>query len=119
MLEGAERELMGVAGAPYRLAGPLSRIANHYAAIVIDTRSSFSFVTEMGLLATTDAIDRSNRVIWKPLGYCPSYPKSLRFVKAGDTPLHVSGIVVTKMDMRVKGHKQLLDARRAHSVLTV
>lgn len=26
LLEGAERELMGVAGAPYRLADPLSRI---------------------------------------------------------------------------------------------
>src|SRR5690349_8554250 len=41
LLEGAERELMGVAGAPYRLAEPLSRIAGHYAAIVIDTRPSF------------------------------------------------------------------------------
>ena len=32
MLEGAERELMGVAGAPYRLADPLSKIASQYAA---------------------------------------------------------------------------------------
>ncbi len=55
MLEGAERELTGVAGAPYRLAEPLSRIANHYAAIVIDTRPSFSLMTETGLLAATDA----------------------------------------------------------------
>ncbi|MEO8393389.1 MAG: AAA family ATPase, partial [Chloroflexota bacterium] len=38
MLEGAERELMGMAGAPYRLADPLSKIASQYAAIVIDTR---------------------------------------------------------------------------------
>ena len=28
MPEGVERELMGVAGVPYRLAEPLSRIAN-------------------------------------------------------------------------------------------
>ena len=56
MLEGAERELMGVAGAPYRLADPLSKIASQYAAIVIDTRPSFSLMTEMGLLAATDAI---------------------------------------------------------------
>jgi chromosome partitioning protein len=56
MLEGAERELMRVAGAPYRLADPLSRIASHYAAIVIDTRPSFSLMTEMGLIAATDAI---------------------------------------------------------------
>src|SRR5688572_16622433 len=32
LLEGAERELMRVAGAPYRLADPLTQIANHYAA---------------------------------------------------------------------------------------
>jgi chromosome partitioning protein len=56
MLEGAERELMRVAGAPYRLADSLSQIAHHYAAIVIDTRPSFSLLTEMGLLAATDAI---------------------------------------------------------------
>lgn len=37
MLENAERELTGVAGTPYRLAEPLSKIAPHYAAIVIDT----------------------------------------------------------------------------------
>ena len=43
MLEGAERELMGFAGAPYRLADPLSRILNRYAAIVIDTRPSHGF----------------------------------------------------------------------------
>lgn len=56
MLEGAERELIGTAGAPYRLADPLSKIAGQYAAIVIDTRPSFSLMTEMGLLAATDAI---------------------------------------------------------------
>jgi chromosome partitioning protein len=56
MLEGAERELMRVAGAPYRLADPLAQIVQHYAAVVIDTRPSFSLLTEMGLLAATDAI---------------------------------------------------------------
>ncbi len=56
MLENAERELIGVAGAPYRIAEPLSKLASHYAAIVIDTRPSFSLMTEMGLLAATDAI---------------------------------------------------------------
>jgi hypothetical protein len=48
MLEGAERELTGTAGAPYRIADPLAKIAPHYAAIVIDTRPSFSLMTEMG-----------------------------------------------------------------------
>jgi cellulose biosynthesis protein BcsQ len=56
MPEGAEHELMRVAGAPYGLAEPLSRIANHYAAVIIDTRPSFSPMTEMALIAATDAI---------------------------------------------------------------
>lgn len=56
MLEGAERELMGVAGAPYRLADPLSKIVSQSAAVVIDTHPSFSLLTEMALLAATDAI---------------------------------------------------------------
>ncbi|MBK8030094.1 MAG: hypothetical protein IPK17_11420 [Chloroflexi bacterium] len=57
-----------MAGAPYRLAEPLHQIANNYAAIVIDTRPSFSLMTEMGLLAATDAVCRWNRVISKRLG---------------------------------------------------
>jgi chromosome partitioning protein len=55
-LEMAERELIGVAGAPYRLSQPLSQIADRYAAIVIDTRPSFSLMIEMALIAATDAI---------------------------------------------------------------
>lgn len=56
LLENAGRELIGVADAPYRLANPLSKIVNYYAAVVIDTRPSFSLMTEMALLAATDAI---------------------------------------------------------------
>lgn len=56
LLEQAERELQGTAGAPYRLADPLSKLAPYYAAIVIDTRPSFSLMTEMALVAATDAI---------------------------------------------------------------
>lgn len=47
---------MGVAGVLYRLANPLSKLAGHYAAIVIDTRPSFSLMTEMALVAATDAL---------------------------------------------------------------
>ncbi len=48
--------MLRIAGAPYRLADPLSQILNRYAAIVIDTSPSFSLMTEMGLIAATDAI---------------------------------------------------------------
>ena len=65
LLEQAERELQGTAGAPYRLADPLATIAPLYAAIVIDTRPSFSLMTEMALVAATMPSFRLNPVIWK------------------------------------------------------
>ena len=43
LLEQAEGELRGKAGAPYRLAEPLAKTASHYAAIVIDTASADGF----------------------------------------------------------------------------
>src|SRR5689334_834572 len=55
-LGAAESELKGVPGAPYRLADPLSTISSQYAAIIIDTHPPFSLLTEMALLAATDAI---------------------------------------------------------------
>jgi len=53
-VESAERELIGVAGAPYRISDPLAKIMNYYAAIVIDTRRSFSLLTEMVGFAVGD-----------------------------------------------------------------
>ncbi len=118
MLEGAERELTGVAGAPYRLAEPLSRIANYYAAIVIDTRPSFSLMTEMGLLAATDAIVPVEPRYLETVGLLSVISKINDIREGWRHPhLHVSGILVTKMDTRVKGHKQLLDELKSHSVL--
>src|SRR5258708_19624159 len=74
MLEGAERELMGVAGAPYRIADPLRHIAAHYPAVGIDTRPSFSLMTEMGLLAATDAIAPVKPPYPKPVDFPPAFP---------------------------------------------
>ena len=118
MLEGAERELTGVAGAPYRLADPLQRIANHYAAIVIDTRPSFSLLTEMGLLAATDAIVPVEPRYLETVGLLSVIGK-INEVREGwrHPDLRVSGILVTKMDGRIKGHTQLLDELKAHPTL--
>src|SRR5258708_40128681 len=118
LLEGAERELMGVAGAPYRLAEPLSRIVSHYAAVVIDTRPSFSLMTEMGLVAATDAI----------VPVEPPYPENggllslltkVNEIREGwrHPDLHVGGILLTKMDVRIKGHVQTVQNLKAHPVL--
>ncbi len=118
MLEGAERELTGVAGAPYRLADPLSKIANQYAAIVIDTRPSFSLMTEMGLIAATDAIIPVEPRYLETVGLT-SVMNKINEIRDGwrHPNLHVSGILVTKMDSRVRGHNHLLNELQAHPTL--
>lgn len=118
LLEGGERELMGVAGAPYRLADPLSRIAGHYAAIVIDTRPSFSLMTEMALVAATDAIIPVEPRYLETVGLL-SVMSKINDVREGwrRPDLRVSGILVTKMDSRVKGHNHLLDELKGHNIL--
>jgi chromosome partitioning protein len=118
MLEGAERELMGVAGAPYRLADPLSRLANHYAAVVIDTRPSFSLLTEMGLIAATDAIIPVEPRYLETVGLMSVLGKITDIREGWRHPnLRVSGILVTKMDIRIRGHNHLLEELKAHPVL--
>ncbi|MBZ0278533.1 MAG: ParA family protein [Anaerolineae bacterium] len=118
MLEGAERELMGIAGAPYRLADPLSRIANRYAAIVIDTRPSFSLMTEMGLIAATDAIVPVEPRYLETVGLMSVIGK-INDIREGwrIQNLRVSGILVTKMNSRIRGHNHLLNELRGHTVL--
>ena len=118
MLEGAERELMRVAGAPYRLADPLSRIAGHYAAVVIDTRPSFSLMTEMGLIAATDAIVPVEPRYLETIGLMSVIDKINEIREGWRHPnLRISGILVTKMDTRIRGHNHLLDELKAHSAL--
>jgi chromosome partitioning protein len=118
MLEGAERELMRVAGAPYRLADPLAKIAPHYAAIVIDTRPSFSLMTEMGLIAATDAIVPVEPRYLETVGLMSVISKINDIREGWRHPnLRISGILVTKMDNRVRGHNHLLDELKSHSIL--
>lgn len=118
LLESAERELIGVAGAPYRLADPLNKITNQYAAVVIDTRPSFSLMTEMGLLAATDAIVPVEPRYLETVGLM-SVINKINEVREGwrHPNLHIRGILVTKLDMRVRGHKNLLEELKAHPVL--
>ena len=118
MLEAAERELMGVAGAPYRLADPLGKIASQYAAIVIDTRPSFSLLTEMALLAATDAIVPVEPRYLETVGLMSVIGK-INDIREGwrHSELRISGILITKMDRRIRGHNHLLDELQAHPVL--
>jgi chromosome partitioning protein len=119
MLEGAERELQSMAGAPYRLADPLSKVANQYAAVIIDTRPSFSLMTEMGLLAATDAIIPVEPRYLETVGLT-SVIEKINDIREGwrHPDLRVSGLLVTKMDARVRGHNHLLAELKAHPVLS-
>jgi cellulose biosynthesis protein BcsQ len=118
MLKGAERELTGTAGAPHRLADPLSKIANQYAAIVIDTRPSFSLMTEMVLLAATDAIVPVEPRYLETVGLT-SVIQKINDIRDGwrHPDLRVSELLITKMDARVRGHNHLPAEIQAHPVL--
>lgn len=118
LLEVAEREMIGVPGAPYRLANPLSRIAHHYAAVIIDTRPSFSMLTEMALLAATDAIIPIEPRYLESVGL-QSVVNKILDIREGwqQTALQVSGIVVTKMDRRMKGHVEMVERLGNHPLL--
>lgn len=118
LLEQAERELQGTAGAPYRLADPLAKIAPHYAAIVIDTRPSFSLMTEMALVAATDAIVPVEPRYLETVGLMSVIGK-INDIRDGwrIQNLRVSGILVTKMDRRVRGHHNMLSELKAHPTL--
>ncbi len=109
---------MGVAGAPYRLADPLGKIASGYAAVVIDTRPSFSLLTEMALLAATDAIVPVEPRYLETVGLMSVIGK-INDIREGwrHPQLRISGILVTKMDSRIRGHNHLLDELKAHPVL--
>jgi len=118
LLDGAERELMGIAGAPYRLAEPLNQISKHYSAVVIDTRPSFSLLTEIALLAATDAIVPVEPRYLETVGLMSVIGK-INAIREGwrHPQLRVSGIIVTKMDKRIRGHGQLLDELKGHPAL--
>jgi len=117
-LEATERELFSVAGAPYRLADALSLIHHHYAAIVIDTRPSFSLLTEMALLAATDAVITLEPRYLETIGLQSVINKIMEIREGWRHPdLRLSGIVVTKFDRRVKGHLEMIEQLKQHPTL--
>lgn len=118
LLEGAERELLSVHGAPFRISQPLGRVASNYGAVVIDTRPSFSLVTEMALLAATHAIIPVEPRYLETVGLSAVLHK-LQAVRDGWDVEHlsISGILITKFDKRVRGHNELLEAFKTHPQL--
>jgi len=101
--------MMGVAGAPYHQADPLGKLAGHYAAIVIDTRPSFSLMTELALVAASDALIPVEPRYLETVGLLSVLSKINNIREGWRRPdLRVGGVLVTKMDTCVKGHNHLL-----------
>jgi chromosome partitioning protein len=118
LLEGAERELVGVPGAPYRLSEPLNAIASQYGAVIIDTRPSFSLMTEMGLVAATDAVIPVEPRYLETMGLLAVIGKIEEVKDGWQRPnLNISSILITKYDARVKGHVQTVEKLKAHPSL--
>jgi chromosome partitioning protein len=115
-LDETENRLFSANGAPYRLAQVIEQIANNFHAIVIDTRPSYTLMTKMAILAGTDAI-------------IPIEPRYLESVALNEAireiidirdgwqynAINVSGILVTKMDRRIKGHITAVQELRANA----
>lgn len=118
LLESAERELVGIPGAPYRIQNPLNVIGSSYAAVIIDTRPSFSLMTEMGLLAATHALIPVEPRYLETVGLLSVVGKINEIREGWRHPeLRVSGILVNKMDVRIRGHVQMLDGLKKHPTL--
>ncbi len=118
LLEAGERELIGVAGAPYRLSQPLNAIASQYGAVVIDTRPSFSLMTEMGLVAATDAIVPVEPRYLETMGLLAVVNKINEIKEGWQCPaLNIASILITKFDSRIRGHIQTVEKLKAHPML--
>jgi chromosome partitioning protein len=105
LLDNTERELLNTSGAPYRLSKALEPIAHYFNAIVIDTRPSFSLMTVMALLSATDALIPVEPRYLETTGMLSAMNQIIEIRDGWERPnLRIKGIIVTKMDKRIKGH---------------
>jgi chromosome partitioning protein len=118
LLDNTERELLNVSGAPYRLSKALEPVAHYFDAIFIDTRPSFSLMTVMALLSATDALIPVEPRYLETTGMLSAMNQIIEIREGWERPnLRIKGIVVTKMDKRIKGHLDSLKTLQAHQAL--
>jgi chromosome partitioning protein len=118
LLDNTERELLSSSGAPYRLSKALEPIARYFNAIVIDTRPSFSLMTVMALLAATDALIPVEPRYLETTGMLSAMNQIIEIRDGWERPnLRIKGILVTKMDKRIKGHLESLQSLQEHQAL--
>jgi chromosome partitioning protein len=118
LLDNTERELLNTSGAPYRLSKALEPIAHYFNAIVIDTRPSFSLMTVMALLSATDALIPVEPRYLETTGMLSAMNQIIEIRDGWERPnLRIKGILVTKMDRRIKGHLDSVKALEEHQAL--
>jgi chromosome partitioning protein len=118
ILDTTERELLNTSGAPYRLSKALEPVSQHFNAIVIDTRPSFSLMTVMALLSATDAIIPVEPRYLETTGMISAINQIVEIRDGWERPsLKIKGILVTKMDKRIRGHIDSLENLKSHESL--
>jgi chromosome partitioning protein len=118
LLDNTERELLNTSGAPYRLSKALELISHYFNAIVIDTRPSFSLMTVMALLSATDAIIPVEPRYLETTGMLSAMNQIIEIRDGWERPnLRIKGILVTKMDKRIKGHLDSVQSLQEHQAL--
>jgi chromosome partitioning protein len=118
ILDTTERELLNTSGAPYRLSKALEPVSQHFHAIVIDTRPSFSLMTVMALLSASDAIIPVEPRYLETTGMISAISQIIEIRDGWERPnLKIKGILVTKMDRRIKGHIDSLENLKSHESL--
>lgn len=115
LLDEQERNMIGVSGAVYRLDDALRQLREDFAAIVIDTRPSFSLLTEMALVASQQAVVPVELRYLEMVGLTAVVEKIYEIRRAWRHPnLNLGGIIGTKYDGRVSGHQERLAALENH-----
>jgi chromosome partitioning protein len=118
LLDNTERELLNTSGAPYRLSKALEPITHYFNAIVIDTRPSFSLMTVMALLSATDALIPVEPRYLETTGMLSAMNQIIEIRDGWERPnLRIKGILVTKMDKRIRGHLDSVKSLQEHQAL--
>ncbi|MEL6403350.1 MAG: ParA family protein [Chloroflexota bacterium] len=114
----AQRILSGTPGAPFRLAQTLRSISQQYAAVVIDTQPSFALLTEMALLSS-DIVFIPTEPRYLETSGLTQILTSIQSIRHGweHLKLQVGGILITKMDGRIRGHREMVHTLRQHPQL--
>jgi chromosome partitioning protein len=118
LLDKTEQAIAAISGAPYLLQKALEPILAEFHAVFIDTRPSFSLLTIMGLVAASDALIPVEPRYLERQGMLSAIAQIREIREGWNRPdLNIRGLLITKMDKRVRGHQDALEAMQQHKQL--